>query len=114
MIVSCFRGSQSQPTTIAKIAATRDQEFRHFREATNLAHLGKSARNAGVRVPRLVTLERTGNRLGLNETALKGQLFTVLLAKEPKRLPQLMEQVTTWLVRWNLSTRVVKPLLWDE
>jgi len=72
-------------------------------ERRALETLGPAARAAGAAVPypvREVSLDTPV----LVQTGLSGRAASISLTRDPRRLPALLDEVTSWLGRWNTGT----------
>ncbi|HZQ08142.1 MAG TPA: phosphotransferase, partial [Anaerolineae bacterium] len=114
VVVYHFPGTEPHPDSVAKVATTAHQEWGQAQEAKNLIDLAPKARDAGVRVPRLLAQEKIGDRTVLYETALRGQALSILLAQHPARSRNLLEQLVNWLAHWNQSTRIIRRINPEE
>jgi hypothetical protein len=97
------------PSVVAKLAG-KMQADRRIREAALLARLGPGARDAGAEVPRPLELVQVGASTTLIQNMVHGQSVAALLAAEPDRCSILVEQITSWLLRWHQATRIIQPL----
>lgn len=83
-------------------------------EARLLRALAPSVERSGARAPSVVFHGNAGKRIALVEHALAGERVSALLRRDPSRLDAVVTQVTDWLSRWNLETRVTRALTADD
>lgn len=105
-----FSDDDAQPSTVAKISLTKTLAVKHTNEAALINRFGPSARSSGARVPHPLLVEEIDGHPVLLQTVIGGQSLAALLASKPSRLFDFMERVTSWLQRWNLSTKVIRRL----
>jgi hypothetical protein len=105
-----FSDGDAQPSTVAKMSLMTTLAVKDTNEAALINQLGPAARRAGARVPQPLFVEQINGHRVLLETAVSGQSLAALLAFKPSRLFDLMEHVTSWLERWNGSTKVIRSL----
>lgn len=80
------------------------------REAENLRTLRGDAVSTGARLPALVASESLGGARVIAETPVSGTPATLLLASQPDRLPEILDRVAPWLLRWHEATRTDQAL----
>jgi hypothetical protein len=83
-------------------------------EADVLQALGASVERAGGRAPSSAYHGPAGKRVALVESALTGERVSAILAREPARLPAIVERVTEWLTRWHGETQVSRAFTVDD
>lgn len=83
-------------------------------EADVLQALGASVERAGGRAPSIAYHGPAGKRVALVESALTGERVSAILAREPARLPAIVERVTEWLTRWHGETQVSRAFTVDD
>jgi hypothetical protein len=110
VVLHRFSGLSPHPSAVIKIAWTIESDPDRVDEVETLARIGPSARAAGADVPETLWEEKIGGRQMFLQSPISGQSVAVLLASSPNRMIEIIERVTIWLERWNLATKVVRPL----
>jgi hypothetical protein len=99
-----FSATDHAPTGVAKVGLTKEGAEVLTREAASLRTFASGAREAGAEVADLIDFTRIGARPVILESFVDGRHLARVLASEPMRADELLEQLSHWLARWGALT----------
>ena len=114
MILFRFAGEEQSPSIVGKKKPRVIGIDPNTDEGSLLARLGPAARSAGMRVPRVLHVDRHKDYSFLLETMLGGRMVSTFLASQPNYLVPVLEQLVTWIEQWNRSTMRMEVLESDR
>ena len=103
-------GPRGTVDVVGKLLPTASNHHDLIREAGALAGLGSLARRIGTAVPQALGLEPVGSRLLLLQSAMEGEPVSLLLARAPGRLYEVLERLSAWLADWSRATATMTTL----
>jgi hypothetical protein len=104
-VIVMFDSTGGWARSVIKVPLSRLSERQRSEEAAALNVVYADAVNAGARVPTVRLAPLPDGLPALRFDAIPGHLASNLLGKRPARLPEIMEQLVSWLERWGLRSR---------
>ena len=92
------------PSAVTKIGLTTAGGERVTREAAALRLVASGARVGAVEIPQLLHTTRIGAAPALLESFVDGASAATVIARQPHRMTNLVNELAGWLERWGVAT----------
>jgi hypothetical protein len=104
-----FRSGEREPFEVIKVRAGEQGRAELEAEAKVLRELGESAEAAGVRVPKVRRIVRSGDATALALDARTGAVCARVLRRRAATQARVLTVLGEWLLRWGARTSQLSP-----